>query len=539
MRETFAESNATALHRPLFPRGRAAESPECDAPCAEAARPYVLAATILGSSMAFIDGAVVNVALPAIQDSFDADFHVLQWIVNAYTLILGALILAGGALGDRYGRRRAYVTGIALFAIASIACALAPTASVLVAARGVQGFGAALLVPQSLAIIAASFPKDVRGRAIGIWAAMAAITTAAGPLVGGLLIDLSSWRAAFWINVPLAIVAVALALRFVPESRGGVRGPLDWSGALCVTGGLAFTIYALTGISDRGPGDPTSVAMLAAGLALLVLFICIEARVRAPLMPLSVFRSSAFSAANAVTLCLYFALSGVLFLLPYMLIQIRGYTELEAGAALLPFGIVMGLFSSRAGALGDRFGPRWPLAIGSALVAVACLVFYLIEGLDTHGFWTAYLPAILILSIGMTIVVAPLTTAVMNSVSDSETGAASGINNAVSRIAGVLGVAVVGLAAIVVFSSALEASLAAARVDADLLSELMGRADKLAALEPPQGIHAGTASQIRTAIADAFSAAYRSGLLIAASAAALAALLSALFLPGGRAGSAQ
>lgn len=519
-------------HHSRFPAARAASASDYGQPCAQVARPFVLAATILASAMAFIDGVVVNIALPAIQSEFHAEFDILQWVINAYALILGALILTGGALGDRLGRRLVFVTGIILFALSSVACAAAWSTAWLIGARAVQGLGAALLVPQSLAIIAAAFPKEARGRAIGIWAAAAALTTMSGPLVGGIFIDLLSWRAVFWINVPLAILAIVLALRFIPESRGAVHGRMDWLGGTLVTLGLGLLIYALTELPKRGLNHWLLFAVLAAGAATLAGFVAREAHLDAPLMPLSMFRSRVFSAANALTLCLYFALSAALFLLPYTLIQVRGYTALQAGAALLPFGLVMGLFSSHASTLGDRFGLRAMLSIGSGLVALGCVGFVLAEGQAHLGYWVSYFPPILLLAIGTTINVAPLTTAIINSVSDAESGAASGINNAISRIAGVLAVALVGLVSLFTFSRYLANALSAAGVEPRLKATLLGGADKLAALQVPAGVPAQTSDRLHELIAEAFVDSYRAGMLVAATAALAACLLALLYLPG-------
>ncbi len=524
---------APAVHRPWFPHGQEAGRRPCDAPCAREARPFVLAATILGSAMAFIDGTVVNIALPAMQRALGADIATLQWVVNAYALMLGALILTGGALGDRFGRRRVFVIGITAFAVASAPCGLAPDVSWLVAARAVQGVGAALLVPQSLAIIAASFPAATRGRAIGVGAGFAAITTAPGPVLGGVFIDLLSWRAVFWINLPLAAATVWLALRYIPESRdrSAIGTPVDWAGSLLVACGLGCLVYALTAAPERGGTDAVVVTAAAAGVVMLALFIRLEARLKAPIMPPGIFRSGPFSAANGVTLFLYFALTAVLFLLPFNLIQIHGYTALEAGLALLPFGVLLGLFSSRAGALADRYGPRWPLVTGSVLVALACIGLVLADRYAPQGYWTSVFPPILLLSVGMTINVAPLTTAVMNAVPDNASGTASGINNAASRLAGVLAVAVVGTVAAVVFAGDLATALERLAIDDAAREQLMNRAHELAALTPPQGLDQATARAVASAIDEAFRSGYHAALTVAALSAALAAGIAAGFLP--------
>lgn len=420
-------------------------SADASASCRPAAprKTQALAATILGSSMAFIDGSVVNVALPAIQRDLSAGTAGIQWIVNAYLLLLGALVLIGGSAGDRYGRRRVFLAGIVLFTIASVGCGLAPGVGTLVVARAAQGIAAALLVPSSLAILGASFDPDERGRAIGAWAGFGALMSALGPILGGWLVDTLSWRAIFFLNVPIAAAAVWLTLRAVPESRDPAAGPLDWTGAVIVAVGLGVLTWALTEAARRGFGDAWVLAGLAGGAILLVAFVIIETRVRAPMMPPALFRSRDFSGANLLTLLLYFALSGALFVLPFELIRGHGYSATQAGAALLPLPIVMGLFSRQAGRLNDRIGPRWPLTVGPVIAGVGFAAL----ALPAQGtpYWQGFLPAMLVLSVGMTLAVAPLTTTVMSAVDTHQAGVASGINNAVARVAGVVAVAVLGL----------------------------------------------------------------------------------------------
>ncbi|HWT30038.1 MAG TPA: MFS transporter, partial [Propylenella sp.] len=407
----------------------------------------VLAATVLASAMAFIDGTVVTIALPAIQETLRAGFGQLQWVVNGYTLMLGALLLIGGSLGDRLGRRRVFLSGIALFAAASIACALAANAAVLIGARAVQGVGAALLVPQSLAILSASFPREVRGRAIGTWAAASAITTALGPPLGGFLIDLLSWRAAFWINLPLSAAALWLTWRFVPESRDeAASGRLDWSGSVLAVAALAALIYGLTAFSGSA-GTPTAVGAMLLGGAGLAAFWRVERSAANPVMPPSLFRSRPFLAANVLTLFLYGALAGVLFLLPFDLIERRGLPASAVGTTLLPFGLVIGLLSRFAGSLADQYGAKMFLVSGSLLVAAAIGML----ALNLPDYWLGVFVPVLVMAFGMAAVVSPLTTVVMNSAPDAQSGAASGINNAASRIAGLFAVAALGLAADLMF----------------------------------------------------------------------------------------
>ena len=378
----------------------------------EVTRRRVLVATILGSSMAFIDGSVVNVALPSIQRELAAGIASMQWVVNAYLLFLGALVLVGGALGDRFGRRTIFVGGVAIFTAASVACGLAPDAGALIGARAAQGVGAALLVPSSLAIIGSVFDERQRGRAIGTWAGFGALTTAFGPVLGGWLVDAVSWRAIFFINVPLAVATVWLAMGAVPDSRAlDARERLDWPGALLAVSGLAGITYGLTAAAAKGLSDPSVLTCLVGGAALLCGFVRVEARSRAPMMPPALFRSRDFVGANLVTLLLYFALIGVLFFLPYALIRAHGYASAAAGAAFLPFSAIMGSLSRLAGRLADRFGPR-PLLTGGP--AIAALGFALLALSSAHAsYWTAVLPGMAVLGLGMTISIAPLTAVVM------------------------------------------------------------------------------------------------------------------------------
>ena len=417
----------------------------------ENSRRLVLAATVLASAMAFIDGTIVSIALPVIQAELSAAFQDLQWIVNGYTLMLGALILVAGALGDRVGRKRIFVSGIAIFAVASLLCAIASSVHILIAARVLQGIGAALLVPQSLAIIAATFPRDVRGRAIGVWAAASAITTALGPPIGGFLIDAFSWRAAFLINLPLSAVALWLALAYVPESRDETAsGPIDWLGSAIVIASLGALTYGLTLLSEGAARGLAAISALGIGVAGLATFWRVEKRAANPMLPATLFRSRPFLVANILTLLLYGALSGVLFLLPFDLIARRGMSASAVGTTLLPFGLIIGLLSQPAGGLADRYGPRAFLVGGSLAVAAASAGL----ALNIDNFWIGVFAPVVLMALGMAAVVSPLTTTVMNSAPDERSGAASGINNAASRLAGLFAVAVLGAVAALIYHSA-------------------------------------------------------------------------------------
>lgn len=392
---------------------------------------WLLAAMILGSGMTFLDGSIVALALPAIDDDLAAGVAGLQWTVNAYTLTLAALILVGGSLGDRWGRRRVYLVGVTWFVLASILCALAPSIEVLVAARALQGVGGALLTPGSLAIISASFHPDDRGRAIGAWSGLAGVTMAIGPLVGGYLVDAVGWRSIFWINLPLAAFVIWLTVRHVPESRGSDQR-LDLVGSALTAGGLALLTY---GLVDRS--WPYAVA----GLVVLAGFVWHQAVASHPLVPLGLFTDRVFTAANICTFAIYGALAGSGFLLVLQLQYVSGFSPLEAGLASVPVTILMLLFSARAGALATRIGPRLPMTIGP-IVAACGLLLYLRIGEDA-SFVRDVLPGALVFGAGLATLVAPLTTAVLAAAPDAQTGIASGVNNAVARTGSLLAVAAI------------------------------------------------------------------------------------------------
>ena len=484
-------------------------------------RRWVLTATILGSSMAFIDGTVVNIALAALQEKMGATLAQAQWVVEAYLLFISALMLTGGALGDRYGRKRIFMIGIALFTAASVACGLAPTIAVLIACRGLQGVGAALLVPGSLAIISATFPDKERGRAIGTWSAFTSITMVIGPLVGGSLIQYVSWRAIFFVNVPLAAVTLLLCARYVPESREGKERALDIPGAALATLGLGAIVYALIESSSLGFSSPVICGALAAGGLLLAAFIAVEWKSASPMMPLSLFRSPVFSGANALTLFLYAALSGGLFFVPLNLIQLQGYTPTQAGAATIPSVLILFLMSRWAGGLADRIGPKWLLVVGP-LVAAAGFALFMVPGLDA-SYWTTFFPATVVLGLGMGITVAPLTNAVMGAVPREHSGIASGINNAVSETAGLLAVAIFGLAMAHAFHAKLAPRLEEGKVPAAIREEIVTQEAKLAAIELPRA-----SPQVQAAAKEAIGESFIAGFRLAELIAAVLAVLSAL-----------
>lgn len=428
---------------------RAAAAP--DQPLSAARKRWILVATVLGSSLTFIDGSALGVALPAIQNDLGAGPAAVQWVSNAYLLTLGALVLIGGAAGDRFGRRKVFLIGVAVFALASIACGLAPTVGSLIAGRAAQGVGAALLTPGALAIIGSAFPPEERGKAFGTWAGAGALFGMIGPLVGGWLADAADWRFIFWINVPLAAITTAVALRVVPESRDPDARGLDGLGALLAMTGLGGLTWALTAAPDLGWADPLIVTGLAGGALLLAAFLFAEARQRHPMMPLGLFRSSVFSGINLLTLLLYFALGGAMFFLPFDLIRVHGWSATMAGAAMLPFAVIMGLFSGAAGRLADRFGARLSLSLGPVLAGVGLALLALPA--PGAGYVDGPLAGMTVLAIGMTLAVGPLTAAVMGAVPEGHTGVASGINNAVARIAALLAIALLGVILSAVFSA--------------------------------------------------------------------------------------
>lgn len=458
--------------------------------------------------MVFIDGTLVNVALPALQRELGASLADAQWVVESYALLLAALLLVGGAAGDRFGRRRVFTLGVALFAAASIWCGLAGGIAELIVARAVQGIGGALLVPGSLAIISASFEERTRGKAIGTWSSATALTMALGPVLGGWLIDHGSWRAAFFINVPLAAVVLALTLRHVPESRNAqAQGRLDWPGALLVTLGLGAVVYGL--IESPVNGWTASHVVIALGLGALALagFVLVEMRHSSPMIPLQLFRSRAFTGANLLTFLLYAALGGGLFFVPLNLVEVQHYSTTAAGAALLPLVVLLALLSRWSGSLVALRGAIVPLVIGPTVAACGFAIFA-VPGVG-GSYWMTFFPAIVVLGLGLGITVAPLTTTVMNSVPPGYAGAASGINNASSRIAGLLAVAAFGIVMVPVFDRSLHDRLNELAISPAAIEALQAQRNKLAAIEVPAGIDARSKEAAEQAIAQSFVAGFR------------------------------
>jgi EmrB/QacA subfamily drug resistance transporter len=484
-------------------------------PCTSAAGRWILAATILASSMAFIDGTVVNVALPFLQQNLNATVIEVQWVVEAYSLFLSALVLVGGSLGDHYGRRRIFLSGVGLFALASAACGIATNIDQLIIARAIQGIGAALLVPGSLSLISASFAFEERGQAIGTWSGFSAMTTALGPVAGGWLIEHVSWRAVFFINVPVALAVLVISFRHVPEShdRNNV-GPLDWPGGMLATIGLAGIVYGLVESPRLGFSSLMVIAPLVIGAASLTIFLFHEARSQNPMLPLALFRSTTFAGANLLTLLLYAALGGALFFLPLNLIQVQGYSATAAGAAFLPFVTLMSLLSRWSGGLVHRFGARLPLTVGPVITATGYILLML-PGRGGH-YWNTFLPAVVVLGLGMAISVAPLTTTVMTSVNEERAGTASGINNAVARVAGLLAIAVLGIVMLHTFSRHFDEHLLTIGIHADTRQSLTQQRVRLAAIEVPSNVPAAARDQIQQSVTESFLLGFRLVMLVAA-----------------------
>ena len=477
------------------------------APCSKRAGRWVLVATTLASSMAFIDSTVVNVALPALQANLNATIVDVQWVIEAYSLLLAALLLVGGSLGDHCGRRRIFLLGVAVFALASAWCGCAFDIRQLIVGRAMQGFGAALLVPGSLAIISSSFEESERGRAIGTWSGFSAITTAIGPVVGGWLIEHVSWRAVFFINVPIAVLVILISVKSVPESSDKESAGLDWLGAIIGTVGLGALVYGLIESSRLGLGDRSVIVVLVAAILVLIVFFFVEALLSQPMLPFALFRSPTFTGTNLLTFLLYAALGGTLFFLPLNLIQIQHYAPTAAGAALLPFILIMSLLSRWSGGLITVYGPKLPLIVGPMIVAAGYMLFILPSA--GGSYWTTFFPPAVVLGLGMTITVAPLTTTVMSSVPQNRAGVASGVNNAVARTAGLLAIAVLGIVMLQVFKRAFDRRLAESRLPTSVIQSVETQSSKLGAIAVPQNLDPPTKQLIRQAVDESFVAGFR------------------------------
>jgi len=487
--------------------------------------------------MVFIDGTAVNVALPALQRSLKATVSDVQWVVESYALFLAALMLVGGSIGDRFGRRRIFCIGAAIFALASIWCGVSPGVEQLIAARAVQGIGGALLVPGSLAMIRSAFAEEKRGKAIGTWSGFSAITAAIGPVFGGWLVEHVSWRAVFFINVPLAIVVILISYWRAPESRVDQSGKQeDWLGAMLATAGLGGIIYGLIESSNAGFGQFKVVGALLMGSLALGWFFVVETRSDNPMLPLALFKSRNFAGANLLTLFLYTALSGALFFVPLNLIQVQGYSATAAGAAFLPFVLLMFALSRWSGGLITRHGAKLPLVVGPAIAAAGYALFAVLS--VGQSYWTTFFPAVVVLGLGMATSVAPLTTTVMNAVPEERAGVASGINNAVSRIAGLLGIACLGIVMIQAFNSRLDERLAQLSLTSEQRRFVDEQRSRLAGAELPSEVDEATRSNLRLAVHDSFVHGFKL-VMTTAIVLALASALSAFMMLAGRISPAQ
>ena len=506
----------------------AAETPGC----ASRAKRWVLIATILGSSIAFLEASVINVALPAIQDALGASVSTMQWIASAYTLLLAALTLVGGGAGDRFGRLRLFRWGTVLLAAASVACGLASSPSQLIAGRALQGVGAAMLVPNSLALLSGSFPKAERGRVIGIWSAATSLAGSGSPILGGWLVDTVSWRAGFLSIVPLALAALIVTYRRVPEPPRQRHPPaVDWWGGVLATvalGGLVFAIIS-SGSSDVGTLALASSVMI--GVLALLGLRALESRSPSPMIPLDVFRSAAFCAANLLTLLLYFGITAVFFLLPFILIQVHGYSATLTGAAYLPFGLILAILSPWVGGLGDRLGMK-PLLLAGSVVSAAGLALFALPSVG-GSYWLTFFPPMAIVGLGMALTVAPLTATVMGSVASARGGIASAVNNTVARVGGLLAVAGIGVATLPLFAHALTRRLEPLAVAPSVRAALV-EPRSFADARLPASIPDADRAPLERAIGEAFVESFRWLALISAACALLgAAAIWAIDVPAG------
>jgi EmrB/QacA subfamily drug resistance transporter len=483
-------------------------------PCEPQARVWILVATVFGSSMAFIDSTVVNVAMPAIQANFHATVVDVQWVIESYGLLLAALILVGGSLGDIFGRRRMFVAGVAIFASASAGCGVALNIDQLIVARSVQGVGAALLVPGSLALISMSFDEKSRGQAIGTWSGFTAITTAVGPVLGGWLVEHASWRWVFFINVPIAVAVVIISFWRISESRSAVEARVDWWGVHLATVGLGGLVNGFIESASLGWRNPLVFGSLIVGLICILAFGLVEANVTAPMLPLRLFQSRGFSGANLLTLLLYAAFGIFFFLFPLNLVQVQGYSATATGGAILPLILLMFLLSRWSGGLVVRYGARVPLILGPLVGTLGFILFALPS--VGQSYWKAFFPAVIVMGFGMAVTVAPLTTVVMSSVNQDQVGTASGINNAVARVASVLAIAVLGFVMVKAFGFRLDNALAHLPLPPGVLQELHADEIELAGLQLPAGLNPGMKVAIKESIGEAFVFGFRIVMLVCA-----------------------
>ena len=499
------------------------------APCHPASSPWVIAAASLGSGMAFLDSTVMNVALPAVQTNLDVSGREVQWMFGAFGLVIAALLLIGGTLGDHYGRRRIFVLGATIFALASVGCALAPGPTQLIAARAVQGAGGALLVPASLAIVGASFEGRARAKAIGLWGALSGLAMAVGPVLGGWLVTDVSWRAAFLISPAMALVAIPIALWHVPESRDPEARGLDLVGAAIVTIALGALVYGLIESSASGFADPVVLAALLLGAFALSTFVFVERHKDDPMVPPSLFRSKNFDGANLVTLLFYMSLTGSLYFVPFLMMQVHGYSAFVTGSVFLPFVAMALLLGRLSGYILARFGEKVPLVIASLAAALGYALFA-VPGVEYGSYWTSFFPAMVVQGFGMALAITPLTAVALGSVEGDHSGLASGVNNAAARVAAPLAVAVLGVFVYGAFSANLDARLDGMNLPGEVRTELEAAKADLGAAEAPEGVNAKMAAHINLAIDESFVAGFRTVMVVCVGLALISALAAALLV---------
>jgi EmrB/QacA subfamily drug resistance transporter len=493
---------------------------------------WILAATIIASTMAFSDMTIVNVALPVLQDGLGASFAEVQWVVESYTLVLSAMILVGGAIGDLYGRRRVFSIGIVIFALASAACGLAPDATTLIVARGVQGFGAALMMPGSLAIVSASFPRERQGDAIGLWSASTGIAMAVAPAFGGWLIDTFSWHAAFLINLPLAVLALAITLGRVPESRSDHARALDLTGMLLAIVGLGALTYGLIAAGTLGFADPQAAGSMLGGALVLALFVFVESRTRDPMVPLKMFKLPNFGGIQAYTFLLWAALHGTTFFVPFRLMQVQGLKPTEAGMALLPLVVIASLLSRWFGRLADKVSPRL-LLVGGALLTGSGFFLLAVPDANTN-YLVGFLPPLLLMGLGMGMCQVPVTVVALNAAGPSHVGTSSAINNMAARTGGLIAIAVFGLVLVHGYSAALPAALDGAGLPDAARAALELQRAKLAGSVVPTDLSPDQQAAATVAIKHAFISGYRWAMAAAGAMAWFSALVALRFIRGAR-----
>ena len=494
---------------------------------------WVLLVAILGSSMAFIDSTAMNIVFPVLQIELDATIPQVQWIAASYAIFLASLMMLGGALGDKFGRKRIFAMGVVIFSISSIWCGLSPSTSQLSIARAFQGIGGALLVPGSLAIINVFFKDGEKGKAIGIWSAFTAVTTALGPILGGWLSENYSWRLVFFINIPIAIVVLGTLILKIPESRGEHKDrKLDIWGSCLITGALGSIVFGLIESSNIGYSNPYVINSFILGFILLCVFVYVESRVDNPIMPLSLFRSRTFAGANVATFLFWGSWAGAIFFIPFNLIQVQGYTPTEAGLVFLPVVVPLFLISRKSGALIERYGAKLLLVVGQIIAALGYIMFVLPE--IGGSYWRTFFAPLMILGVGMAISIAPMTTALMNSVPESYSGLASGVNNTLGRIGGLMAITVFGLVALITFNMYLDSKIESINVPSEIKEIIDDQRTKLAAIEVPDSIDFELKRKLENAIDFSFIGSFRILMMISAGILVLNAFIALLTIEGKR-----